>query len=101
MHGNIFRMHPGLSPAVNVGLTNFLVTKKAAQRILEWGRTFDSSGKWQSLDQHLLSRFYKESKVRANFAGFTVTNNALSVRCDSQATLSVKKFVPICVDNGW
>jgi len=96
MQGNVFRMHSTLSPIVNVGMSNYIVTKQSAAKIVKWSRGFDSAGKWETLDQFLLSKFYKESRKRGHFVAFTVTTSLLSVRCDERALPHTRKEAELC-----
>lgn len=84
MHGNIFRMVSTLSPSLNNGLTNYVITKKGAEKILNKSKGFDSFGRWEHWDQYLLSKLLKESsKKKGAFVGFAVTMDTLSTNCAS------------------
>mmetsp|Transcript_113456 Transcript_113456/g.367010 ORF Transcript_113456/g.367010 Transcript_113456/m.367010 type:complete len:583 (-) Transcript_113456:48-1796(-) len=96
MQGNVFRMHSTLSPIVNVGMSNYIVTKQSAAKIVKWSRGFDSAGKWETLDQFLLSKFYKESRKRGHFVAFTVTTSLLSVRCEERVLAHTRKEGELC-----
>merc|ERR1719330_571703 len=81
---NVFKMTATLSPTVNGGLSNYVVTKQGAAKILKVvaGR-FDTFGRWESLDQYLLSRLIKDMKKpkKKAFVGFTVQTKVLSFNC--------------------
>jgi GR25 family glycosyltransferase involved in LPS biosynthesis len=81
LHVSVFRMHSSLSPTLNFGLNNYVVTRNGASKILKWSARFEAEGRWETWDQYLLYRFYKESKKRGSFVGFTVSTSVMSVSC--------------------
>eukprot|EP00927_Polykrikos_kofoidii_P069555 TRINITY_DN6507_c0_g1_i1.p1 TRINITY_DN6507_c0_g1~~TRINITY_DN6507_c0_g1_i1.p1 ORF type:complete len:838 (+),score=91.16 TRINITY_DN6507_c0_g1_i1:201-2714(+) len=75
MKNKVFRMRRGLSPWTNERLGNYLVTKKGAKKILAFGLSYDTFGKWESFGTFLLSHFYSAP----DFLGFAVEANRLSL----------------------
>lgn len=83
-HRNVFKMTATLSPTVNGGLSDYVVTKQGAAKILRLvGGKFDTFGRWESLDQFLLSKLIKDLKKpkKHPFVGFTVQTRVLSFNC--------------------
>eukprot|EP00929_Paragymnodinium_shiwhaense_P105207 TRINITY_DN70131_c0_g1_i1.p1 TRINITY_DN70131_c0_g1~~TRINITY_DN70131_c0_g1_i1.p1 ORF type:complete len:833 (+),score=154.75 TRINITY_DN70131_c0_g1_i1:151-2649(+) len=55
---NVVRMRKGLSPFTNTGLGNYVVTTRGARMIMHIGRMYDTFGKFESFNAHLLSQLY-------------------------------------------
>jgi len=92
---SMFRMISTLSPTLNVGMTNYMVTQKGAKKILKWSKSYDSYGKWESWDQYLLSKYYKDAKARG-WCGFTVSADVLSMNCNDPNHWQVLGKVEAC-----
>lgn len=83
MGGNVFRISSTLSPTMNMGLGNYMVTKQGATKILRLAKNYDTFGRWESFEQYLMSKILKEMKAKKKkgFIGYTVQTSALSFNC--------------------
>lgn len=88
LHGNIFKMVSTLSPMVNSGLGDYIVTKEGAGKIVKFaGARFDTFGRWETFDQFMLSRIIKDLKKQQKlqkkkvFVGLAVQTSVFSFNC--------------------
>jgi len=81
MRGAVFRVRPGLSPLTNGWMSNYVVTQRGAQKILDFGRGYDTFGKWESFDAYINSQVYAILD-RRSFIAYVVKTNKLSVHCE-------------------
>jgi len=79
MHGKVFRMRSRTSPRMNQWLSNYLVTRRGAQRILQIGRMYDTFGSWEIFDVFVLAHLH--SRKLGQFRGFSVDTGLLSTHC--------------------
>jgi len=82
MYGKVFRLRGRTSPLMNLWLSNYVVTRRGAQRILEIGRTFDTFGSWEMFDVYVLAHLYGASG-RKGLHAFSVQTGVMSTHCDS------------------
>merc|ERR1712232_511507 len=89
IRGKVFHLTADLSPFTNERLSNYIVSKRWAKKILDFGRSYDTFGKWETFDKYLLSKFYDSARA-SDFAGFSVSTNTFSVCCTPSGTLDGK-----------
>jgi len=80
MYRKIFRMRPRTSPLNNLWLSNYVVTRRGAQRILQIGRKYDTFGTREIFDVFVLAHLYSLHKAHG-FHGFAVESELLSTHC--------------------
>jgi len=79
LRGKAYRMKTGLSPLTNGWMSNYIVSKRGARRLLQACRSYDTFGRWELFDEHILSTLY--SSPLHSFHGFSVKTNFLSIHC--------------------